>query len=171
MARALLLLAVCTCVCACAASTSAPAAMPASASSRLLGQPLPSFRRPTIQGGTFATDDTAGRVVVVEFFARYCKPCQRRLPAAERLRREFADVVIVGVSLDETSDAALAQVSRFGLQFPVIHDTGNVLAGRFRVVQLPAVFVVGPDGTVAWVGGGDQPEAALRQAVLAARAP
>ena len=139
-------------MCACGAPTVMPTAMPASAPSRLLGAPAPSFRRPTVQGGDFATVDTAGRVVVVEFFARYCKPCQRRLPSAERLRREFPDVIIVGISLDETAEAALAQVSRFGLGFPVVHDAGNILAGRFRVAELPAVFVVGRDGRVAWVG-------------------
>jgi peroxiredoxin len=151
------------------ACATAPAGMPASSPSRLVGQPVPSFRRPTVQGGHFSTEGATGQVLVVEFFARYCRPCQQRLPAAERLRQENPEVRVVGISLDETPDAALEQVRRYGLGFPVIHDQGLVLAGRFRVNELPHAFVVGRDGRVLWAGGPGQPDQALRQAVRAVR--
>lgn len=149
----------------------APVTMPPSSPSVLLDKPVPDVRRPTVQGGRFATEETAGRVLVIEFFAQFCKPCQRRLPEAEALRAELGDVAFVGISLDETPDLALAQVQRYGLRFPVIHDAGLVLSGRFRITSLPAVVVVGRDGRVRWVGGGNQPHDALRHAVLAARQP
>jgi hypothetical protein len=44
-----------------------------------------------------------------------------------------------------------------------------VLSGRFRVTEMPATFVVAPDGTVRWVGGAEQSEDALRRAVDAVR--
>lgn len=154
------------CVLACA---TAPAELPASSPSRLVGRPAPSFRRPTVQGGHFRTEDTAGQVLVVEFFARYCQPCQQRLPAAEQLRQELPDVRVVGVSLDETPEAALEQVRRYRLGFPVIHDAGLVLAGRFRVSELPYALVVGADGRVLWAGGPGQSHEALLQATRAVR--
>ena len=146
-----------------------PAVMPSPSPSPLLGRSVPAFQRPTVQGGRFDTGEAAGRVLVVEFFARYCQPCQHRLPAAERLRRELAGAMVVGISLDETPEAALEQVRRYRLGFPVIHDAGHVLAGRFRVSELPAAFVVDASGRVLWAGGADQPEESLRQAALAAR--
>ena len=151
------------------ACATAPAELPASSPSRLVGRPVPAFHRPTVQGGHFSTDGTTGQVLVVEFFARYCHPCQQRLPAAERLRQELPDVRVVGVSLDETPDAALEQVRRYRLGFPVIHDAGLVLAGRFRVSELPYALVVGRDGRVLWAGGPGQSHEALRQAALAVR--
>lgn len=149
------------------ACATAPAELPASSPSRLVGRPVPTIRRPTVQGGHFSTDGTAGQVLVVEFFARYCRPCQQRLPAAERLRQELPDVKVVGVSLDESPDAALEQVRRYRLGFPVIHDAGLVLAGRFRVSELPYALVVGPDGRVLWAGGPGQSHEALHQAARA----
>lgn len=122
-----------------------------------------------MQGAELDTRTLRGHVWAVEFFAEFCAPCQRRLPQAERLRAELPDVVLIGISADESYVQALNQVRRYGLEFPVVHDEQNILAGRFRVSELPAAIVVGKDGRIAWVGGPEQPEQALRQAVLAAR--
>jgi cytochrome c biogenesis protein CcmG/thiol:disulfide interchange protein DsbE len=147
------------------AHASGPAALPASSPSRLLGEPLPTFRRPTLQGATFDTAAWAGQVIVVDFFAAYCKPCQRTLPALEALHRKQPGLTIVGVSLDDTPDNAWKSVRRHRLTFPVVHDAGNVLAGRLRVTELPISFVVDGSGRVRWVGGPDQPDDALERAI------
>jgi cytochrome c biogenesis protein CcmG/thiol:disulfide interchange protein DsbE len=150
----------------------APAPPSASSPSRLLGETLPSFRRPTLQGGTFDTAAAAGQVVVIDFFADYCRPCQRVLPALEALHRKRPGLTIVGVSLDDTPDRAWRSVRRHGLTFPVIHDVGNVLAGRLRVTELPITFLVDGAGNVRWVGGPEQPGDGLERAVAAlSRAP
>ena len=145
-------------------------APPPSGASALLGERVPAFRRPSLQGATFDTGAATGRVLVVDFFAAYCPPCQRALPMVERLARERRDVVFVGVSLDGDADAALRQVARHRLTFPVIHDPANTLAGRFRVTELPATFVVDGAGRVAWASGIGQSEDALARAVDAIHA-
>jgi cytochrome c biogenesis protein CcmG, thiol:disulfide interchange protein DsbE len=147
---------------ACAAAGPPPPSSP----NPLLGKAAPEFRRASVQGETIAS--ATGHVMVVEFFARWCVPCQRRLPAVEKLRGDVSDVTFVGVSLDERIQDALVQVKAYHLGFPVILDVGRVLAGRFRVTELPAVIVVGKDGRVAWFGGPEQPEDALRRAVITA---
>ena len=144
-----------------------PEPPPPSAPSAVLGAPVPAFKRPSVQGSEFDTAAAAGRVLVVDFFAAYCGPCQRALPAVERLARQRRDVVFVGVSLDDDADMARRQVLRHRLTFPVVHDAGNVLAGRFRVTDLPATFVVDGTGRVAWASGPGQPEDALDRAVAA----
>jgi len=151
------------------AHATGPAPPPASSRSRLLNEPLPTFRRPTLQGGTFdsAAATGPGQVVVVDFFAAYCKPCQRALPALEALHRRQPGLTIVGVSLDDTPDNAWKSVRRHRLTFPVIHDAGNVLAGRMRVTELPISFVIDRGGRVRWVGGPDQPDDALERAIAA----
>jgi thiol-disulfide isomerase/thioredoxin len=150
------------------AHPAAPATTPPSSPSRLLGAPAPAFRRPTLQGASFDTEATSGRVVVVDFFAEYCGPCRRALPALEALHRRRPELSIVGVSLDPDGAAASRLVARYRLTFPVVHDPGSVLAGRFRVTELPASFVIGRGGSVVWAGGGDQPEGALAMAAEAA---
>jgi peroxiredoxin len=104
---------------------------------------------------------------VVDFFADYCKPCQRKLPAMEALHRAHPELAIVGVSLDESADAARRSIGRHHLTFPVVHDAGNVLAGRFRVTELPYGFVVDITGKVRYAAGPFHPEDALERAALA----
>ena len=87
------------------------------------------------------------------------------MPAAEKLHRDRPDVVVVGISEDESPSVAHEIVLRHGLTFPVVHDAGNVLAGRFRVSEMPMVFV-GRRGEIAWVGGPDQREDTLERAVV-----
>jgi thiol-disulfide isomerase/thioredoxin len=141
--------------------------MPPSASSPLLERPLPNIRRPTLAGQRVDTDQRRGSVVVVKFFAKYCAPCQETLPATQALHAERGDVLVIGVSEDEDEDSALEQVARYGLTFPVVLDRGNVIAGRFRVRELPAAVVADRNGRIVWVGGPEQGEHDLRRAVEA----
>jgi len=145
-------------LCACGAALPPP-----SAPSPLLGGPLPNIARPTLDGTPLEAVD--GRAVVVKFFAKYCEPCQRTLPAAQRLHLERQDVLFVGVAEDEHASDVVETVQRFGLTFPVIHDRSNVLAGRFRVRELPVTFVADRSGVVRWVGGPGQSETDLEQAL------
>ena len=152
---------------ACAHQESAPVPAPPSSPSRMLDAALPAFHRPTLQGGTFDSSVASGQLLVIDFFAAYWRPCQRKLPALEALYRRQPQLAIVGVSLDETGDAARKSVTRHHLTFPIVHDAGNVLAGRLRVTELPISFVVDGEGRIRWVGGPDQPDDALVRAVAA----
>jgi peroxiredoxin len=145
---------------------------PPSAPSPAIGRTLPDLRRPTVQGPTFDMASAKGRVLVVEFFAAYCRPCQRALPAVEALHAAHPDVAFLGVSLDDAPEEAMAMVARHRLTFPVVHDAGHVLAGHFRVTDLPSSFVVDAAGRIIWATGIDSPDDALERAVTAiARAP
>jgi peroxiredoxin len=143
----------------------APGPPPPSAPSPLLGQEAPAFRRPTVQGPVFDMAGARGRVLVVDFFAA---PCQRALPALEALHEARPDVEIVGVSLDDGVEGAVAMIHRHHLTFPVVHDTEHVLAGRFRVTDLPTSFVADAGGHIVWSGGPAQAASESDDALLRA---
>jgi peroxiredoxin len=126
---------------------------------------MPDFQRRTLAGGRVDTETLRGRVVVIEFFARYCEPCTRTLPVAEALHRELPDVSFIGVAIDERRSDVLEMVSDHDLTFPIVHDPGTSVAGRYRVTELPITFVAARDGTIRWVGGPDLDEGALRSVI------
>src|SRR5262245_42259497 len=111
-----------TLVCAC--SHAAPPPPPPSSPSRILGEEVPAFQRPTVQGGTFDTASSSGRVLVVDFFAEYCRPCQQALPALEAFHRAHPELEMVGVSLDGDAAGARRSIGRHHLTFPVVLDAG-----------------------------------------------
>jgi cytochrome c biogenesis protein CcmG/thiol:disulfide interchange protein DsbE len=98
------------------------------------------------------TASLRGRVVVVDFFAEHCVPCAKSLPAIEALHKSQPEVAVVGVSEDDDVEGARRLVARYGLSFPVVHDAGHTIAGRYRVNELPATFVVDARGVVRWHG-------------------
>lgn len=135
----------------------------------LLNHPIPDMHHFTsLEGDALEPNAFAGHAVVVKFFAEYCEPCKRTLPATERAHEAHGDVVFIGVSEDEDDDAARSLVQKYGLSFPIVRDRDRVLFGRFRVGDLPKAYVADKTGTIRWVGGGDQPEDDLAKAIEAA---
>ncbi len=145
----------------------APQAPPPSAPSRIHGAAMPDFDRPVLSGGSVDTRALRGRVVVVKFFAEYCEPCKRTLPAAESLHRRHEEVAFIGISEDDSERTARDLIARYGLSFPVVLDRGQVLAGRYRVREIPVTFVMDARGVVRWVGGPEQTQSDLERAIEA----
>jgi thiol-disulfide isomerase/thioredoxin len=141
---------------------------PPSASSHLYSKALPEFSRPALDGARVDVLALRGRAVVVKFFAEYCEPCKRTLPAVERLHRDHPTVAFVGVSEDDYATTAREIGQSYGLTFPIVHDVGKALKGRFRVSEMPVTFIADRQGVVRWVGGPGQTEAELAQAIQAA---
>ncbi len=145
--------------------------MPASAPSPFLSKHLPRFERASLAGPRAGSEESEGKVTVVKFFAKYCKPCKKTLPEAQAIAAAHPDVAVIGIAEDEYRADAEEMVREFHLSFPVIHDEANAIAGKFRVNELPATFVTDARGNVVWVGGPDQSPGDLESAVDAARAP
>lgn len=142
---------------------------PPTAPSPAVGQPIPAFTRLSLDGARVSSEALRGKVVVVEFFAQYCKPCWRALPEVQRLADGDPELVVVGIGEDEDASDTRSMAAQLGLGFPVVHDAGNVLAGRFRVRQIPATLVVDPAGVVRWQARPGDGVGELRRAISAAR--
>ena len=146
----------------------APAVAPPSTQSSLLGKPAPAFKRDAVDGSHVAVAGD-GKVVVVKFVAKYCEPCMRTLPAIERLHAKHPEIEIIAVSEDEHESEARELVKTFGLTFPMVHDSQQVLAARYRVHDLPVTYILDGKGTVAWVGGPEKSESDLVAAIEATK--
>ncbi|MEA2753023.1 MAG: cytochrome c biosis protein CcmG, thiol:disulfide interchange protein DsbE [Myxococcales bacterium] len=131
-------------------------------------KPLPDIKRRTLEGATFDTAEARGKkVTVVKFFAKYCEPCKRSLPWFEQFAKQHPEVAMLGIAEDERESDVRDVATAFGLTFPIVHDTGNALSGRFRVTDMPITFVADKSGRIRWVGGPEQTEADLEAAVAA----
>jgi len=143
--------------------------LPPSAPGPTLGRPLPDFTRRTVEGTPFASEGLRGKVVVVEFFAQYCEPCWRALPAVQKLAAGDPDLLVLGIGEDEYASETQSMARQLGLSFPVLHDAGNEFAARLRVGKIPATLVLDRKGLVRWQARPGDGLAELKRAVAALR--
>jgi cytochrome c biogenesis protein CcmG, thiol:disulfide interchange protein DsbE len=110
--------------------------------------PLPVLGEP----GTGALDDHRGKVVVLNFWASWCKPCREEMPLLqethERLERSGEGLVLGIDSRDNTEDAQ-AFLREFGATFPNLHDRDGEYSRRFGGTGYPETFVVDAEGNIA----------------------
>ncbi len=134
----------------CASLPGCKATLPPSEPGPALGRSLPEFERRALDGAPVASASLRGKIVVVEFFAQYCKPCWTALPQVQRLAAGDPELVVIGVGEDEFASETQVMARSLGLGFPVVHDAGNSIAARLRVSKIPATLVIDRQGVVRW---------------------
>ena len=130
--------------------------------------PAPELSLPELGGSrTISLSDYRGRVVVLNFWASWCKPCRDESPVLERWHRRMRERggMVLGVDmLDVTSDAA-AFVDEFGLTYPSMKDKDGHGIETFGVAQYPETFVIDRQGRIAAVQRGPVDERFMRAKV------
>jgi thiol-disulfide isomerase/thioredoxin len=107
-----------------------------------------------------------GKVVVIDFFASWCKPCLMEIPEFIEARRAFPEdkVVFVGVSLDQDQGEYSRFVKQTPFNFPVHLANPDVLT-TFGVKMIPKTLVYDATGQQALNHAGYMPGEMLRQVV------
>jgi peroxiredoxin len=133
----------------------APAAPPAVGR----GTRAPDLELADLDGGRVSVEALKGRVVLVNFWATWCKPCEEEMPAMERLYRalnaEGFELLAVSVDTDTTAVRSFRQ--RLRLSFPILLDPDQEVAGRYQTFKFPESVLIGPDGVVVerYIGSKD----------------
>jgi thiol-disulfide isomerase/thioredoxin len=111
------------------------------------GPPLPAIDVPLYDGGRFPL--ATGEVVLVDFWASWCQPCQIELPLLQALyeAQSEAGLRVIAVNVHESADVALPAAEELGLTMPIGEYTPE-LAGAFRVEALPTIVVADRYGKV-----------------------
>jgi cytochrome c biogenesis protein CcmG/thiol:disulfide interchange protein DsbE len=122
----------------------------ATASGRRL--PAPTARLPALgRPGEGSLADYRGKVVVLNFWASWCKPCIDELPLLERLHKTISGqgALVLGANYQDVSTSALGFVRRFKLTYPSLRDRDGRFADRYGSRAFPETFVIDRRGRIA----------------------
>lgn len=108
---------------------------------------------------------TAGKVVLVDFWASWCAPCKASFPMMAQLHKDFAPrgLVVLAVSVDEKPAAAVAFARKLAPPFATLHDGEQTLVKQVAVPTMPTSYLLGRDGRVRFVHRGFQGDSTDRE--------
>ncbi|MDC8446975.1 MAG: TlpA family protein disulfide reductase [Nitrospira sp.] len=98
-----------------------------------------------------------GKVVLVNFWATWCKPCTTEMPAMQAIFDKLHDKGFVVLAINELEDEAKVRehIQQYGHTFPVLMDRDNKVANQFGVFGLPVSVFIDEKGVVQeYIKGG-----------------
>lgn len=134
-----------------------------------IGSEAPDIRQNTPQGGSYALSQMRGKVVLIDFWASWCRPCRIDNPHVKKLYEKYnkKGFDILGVSLDRSHDAWVGAIQADGLPWKHVSDLGfwnNAAAQEYGVHSIPYTVLIDRDGKIIAKGlRGQQLEAKLAE--------
>lgn len=113
------------------------------------GKPAPDFSLTTFDGQTINTADLRGKVLVINFWASWCKPCEQEaadLESAWRYYKDRGDVVFLGIAWTDTEPNSLRYLAKFDITYPNGPDLGTRISQRYRTTGVPETYIVDQNG-------------------------
>jgi len=91
---------------------------------------------------------TPAKPTVVNFFAAWCEPCKRELPALRAAAAAHPEIAFLGVDHQDSRLDAIELLDAHGVTYPAAYDPRGDLAAKYAVRGLPATVFISPDGRI-----------------------
>lgn len=117
-----------------------------------VGKVAPDFELPGLDEKPVRLSDYRGKVVFLNFWATWCKPCREEMPSMEILYKNFEKdgLVILAVSIDRvtTKKDIPPFVKGMNLTFPVLVDSWGQTDKRYKLMGVPETYIIDQDGVL-----------------------
>lgn len=119
-----------------------------------VGEVAPMFTITLFDGSEINPSDMEGKVVLVNFWASWCVPCEEE---AEELQDAWEyyegndDVLFIGVDYSDTNTAALEFLERYSITYPNGPDLGTRISQDYRMTGVPETFIIDKEGIIAYL--------------------
>jgi len=134
-----------------------------------IGALAPDFEITNTSGQKIILSDYRGKTVLLNFWASWCKPCVREMPLLDELyRANESNLELISVNVGDSRGTVNAFLTELDISFPVIIDITGKVSDLYRVIGLPATFIIDASGTFRQVGVGELTSSEQVQALLKA---
>lgn len=123
------------------------------------------FRLPTVDG-ELSLHEQHGKVIILNFWASWCIPCQTEMPHFERFYEQHQDdveILAVNYTKKDDRDDAIAFAEKHGLTFPILFDETGEVSEMYGAFTIPTTYILNRDGEIAYQFAGPLDEEMLVQ--------
>jgi cytochrome c biogenesis protein CcmG/thiol:disulfide interchange protein DsbE len=127
-----------------------PSQIPADVEPVAVGDAIPNFSLPELDGDCVHLAGYRGHSLVMNFWASWCHPCRVEFPLLHEARDRFTDrgLEVIGVVHNDIASDARGFAEETGADWPLLFDEDNVVSKMFGVSQIPQTFFIARDGTL-----------------------
>jgi cytochrome c biogenesis protein CcmG/thiol:disulfide interchange protein DsbE len=139
------------------------------------GEVIPDFKLTLFDGYTYqekteiSFSELRGKVVVINFWASWCKPCEQEAAGLEAVWREYqpgGEVVFIGIDYVDTEPEARGYLTKFDITFPNGPDLATKISQFFRIKGVPETYFIDRNGVLQYIQVGPfTSETQIRQQV------
>ena len=121
--------------------------------------PASDFSLATPAGQPLTLSQYKGNVVLVNFWATWCGPCQQEMPLLDQMYRKYkpAGFTLIGVNVDKDAPPVKELLARKPVSFPVALDPENAVSKAYHVADMPSSVLIDRKGVVRYVHRGYRP--------------
>lgn len=137
------------------------------------GMPAAEFTLTDLNGQAKSLRDYRGKIVLLNFWATWCKPCTTEMPAMQTTYDRLRDNGFVVLAVNELEDDAKVRehIEAYRHTFPVLMDRENRVANLYGVYGLPVSVFIDETGTVrSYIKGGLLTEQKIEDEIARIRA-
>jgi thiol-disulfide isomerase/thioredoxin len=110
----------------------------------------PIFKLETLQGDTLSLENFYGELLILHFWATWCKPCRREMPELEQLHRQLANkpVTILGISIDNENDGLKVEnaLKEINASFSNALSSSGKISKDYWAWGIPTSYFVDKEG-------------------------
>jgi peroxiredoxin len=121
--------------------------------------PAPAFTLTDLSGASRSLSQYKGQVVMVNFWATWCGPCQQEMPLLDQMYKKFKPVgfTLIGVNVDKDAPPVKDLLARKPVSFPVLLDPTNAVSKAYHLDEMPSSVIIDKTGTIRYVHRGYKP--------------
>lgn len=135
-----------------------------------IGNLAPDFTLKNLEGEEVSLSDYRGKIVLINFWATWCKFCDIEMPDLDALDKENEDVVVLAVDVNEEASKVKTYIEKGGYEFEVALDSDGAISRQYLVSAFPTTYAVDKEGILMGGVPGMMTKPQMEQIVESVRA-